>query len=132
MSISLISGRSPRRVAAFVLVAFVFTTVAVPAQAALIGTQQMVDAQQGATGARDQLDAFLARDEVRRQFAEMGVSPELAEQRVAALSDAEAELLAQRIEQLPAGAGVIELVGAVFIVLLILELVGVINIFSKF
>lgn len=124
--------RGLQRFATLVLAAFLFTTVAAPAQAALIGTQQMIDARQGSTAARDRVQTFLARAEVRQQFAAMGVTPAQAEQRVAALSDAEVAQLSQRIEQLPAGAGVIELVGVVFIVLLILELVGVINIFNKF
>ena len=37
----------------------------------------------------------------------------------------------REIEQMPAGAGVIEIFGIVFIVLLILELTGTIDIFKK-
>ena len=61
----------------------------------------------------------------------MGVSPELAKARVAALTPMEQQLLQQKITDLPAGAGVVEVIGIVFIVLLILELLGVTDIFKK-
>jgi hypothetical protein len=54
---------------------------------------------------------------------------------VEALSARELNLLAQHIDELPAGAGaegVLAVIGVVFIVLLILELVGVTNVFSRF
>jgi hypothetical protein len=40
-------------------------------------------------------------------------------------------LLQGRIADLPAGAGVIEVIGIVFVILLILELIGVTNIFTR-
>ena len=40
--------------------------------------------------------------------------------------------LAQQIEELPAGAGLIEVVGIVFVVLIVLELVGVTDVFKAF
>ena len=40
-------------------------------------------------------------------------------------------MLAEDLENLPAGGSVLAVVGIVFIVLLILELVGVIDIFNK-
>ena len=49
----------------------------------------------------------------------------------AALSDSELVQLSENIDQAPAGAGVVEVVGIVFIVLIILELVGVTDIFKK-
>ena len=47
-----------------------------------------------------------------------------------ALSAAELAQLDGRLDQLPAGAGIVEVVGVVFVVLLILELVGVTDIFT--
>jgi hypothetical protein len=44
---------------------------------------------------------------------------------------AELNALANRIDSMPAGAGVLEMVGIVFIVLLILEAVGVLDIFQE-
>ena len=51
--------------------------------------------------------------------------------RVAALSDQELVTLAQHFDELPAGGSALGVIGVVFIVLLILELVGAINIFNR-
>ncbi len=75
--------------------------------------------------------AMLAREDVQRAFIEMGVASEQAAARVASLSDQELIQLEQQLEELPAGGSLLALIGAVFVILLILELVGVINIFNK-
>jgi hypothetical protein len=76
--------------------------------------------------------AALDREAVQAQLVSLGVDPADAKARVAALSDAELQRLDGRLAELPAGAGVIEVVGIVFVVLLILELVGVTDIFKSF
>lgn len=81
----------------------------------------------------DKISGFLAQDSVRSQMIGLGVDPRDAQARVAALTDSELQALDQRIDSLPAGGdGFLAVVGIVFIVLLILELTGVINIFQKF
>jgi hypothetical protein len=74
-----------------------------------------------------------ARDDVRAELLRLGVEPKMAEERLAALTPAELQLLQHQMDQLPAGAGgeVFAVIGIVFVILLILELVGVTNIFSK-
>jgi hypothetical protein len=79
----------------------------------------------------DEVDAVLARDEVRQQLERYGVDTVVASERVAALSDQELMSLAGQFENLPAGGSVLGTIGVVFIVLLVLELVGVINIFNR-
>jgi len=64
-------------------------------------------------------------------MVELGVDPRQAELRVAALSDQELAQLDTRLDSLPAGEGALALVGAVFLVLMILEFTGVIDIFKK-
>jgi hypothetical protein len=102
--------------------------------AALAGLIQTPDAIAAAehTLSRHQLNEALAREDVQQQLVALGIEPGAAVERIAALTDAEITQLHQRIETLPAGAGVLEVIGVVFVVLLILELVGVTNIFSKF
>jgi len=95
----------------------------------------MIDTQPGlAAGERtqylDRIEANLAREAVRAELTTLGVDPDEALARIRALSDEEIRALDGRIEALPAGEGVIEVIGIVFLVLLILELVGVTNIFS--
>lgn len=79
----------------------------------------------------DRINGFLAKDSVRGQLIGLGVDPVDAQARVAALSDSELQMLDQRIDSMPAGGDVLAVIGVVFIVLLILELTGVINIFKK-
>jgi hypothetical protein len=101
------------------------------AQAELIGTLQAVEAS---TGAQDlaAVNSALAREEVRAQFVALGVSPAQVESRVAALTDSELRTLAGQMAEMPAGADALAVIGIVFLVLLILEAVGVIDIFKKF
>ena len=98
--------------------------------AELIGTQTLIELQERENRIA-RVTRILAQDEVRNQLVKMGVDPADAQDRVAALSDNELELLTHHLDNLPAGGGVLEVVGIVFLVLLILELVGVTNIFSK-
>jgi hypothetical protein len=100
-----------------------------PASAAVIGTQQVM-----ALEARDAqisaLQAKLARDDVRQAMVKLGVDPLQAQARVASLSDLELAQLDGQLDSLPAG-GSLALVGAVFVVLMILEFTGVIDIFKR-
>lgn len=99
-------------------------------QAAILDTGSMVQSARDADIAS--IQAQLARDEVRAQLDRYGVAPEAIEARLGTMSDAELAKLAKRMDEAPAGeGGVIVLAGVVFIVLLILELVGVIDIFKR-
>lgn len=75
--------------------------------------------------------AFLQRADVQRQLQANGVTADEAQARLAALSDADIARINGQIDTLPAGSSLFALVGAVFIVLLILEIVGVTDIFKK-
>jgi hypothetical protein len=99
------------------------------ARAELIGTQTLIELENRQKRI-DRIHAVLARSEVRDRLIELGVDPREAQQRVSALSNAELALLEKRIDNLPAG-GVLALIGVVFVILIILELVGVTNIFSR-
>src|SRR5262247_1008716 len=100
------------------------------AHAGVIGTQEYLAAvDREATRAR--IDAVLAREEVRSKLEQYGVDPAETDARLAALTDQELEQLATDLENVPAGGSVLAVVGVVFLVLLILELVGVIDIFKK-
>jgi hypothetical protein len=61
----------------------------------------------------------------------LGVDPVAATGRVASLSDQELSRVSGQIDQLPAGGDILAVIGIVFVVLLILELTGVIDIFKK-
>ena len=123
--------RFNRFITTLVTLAFLGTSVLAPAQAAMIGTQnymQSVDRQANLAI----IDSALLRDDVQQQLTKMGVSPENARLRVANLPDQDLARLADNIESMPAGGdSLLALIGLVFVVLLILEVTGVINIFKK-
>ena len=60
------------------------------------------------------------------------MNPTTVDARVAALTDSELRTLADRMDAMPAGGDFLAIVGLVFVVLMILEFVGVIDIFKKF
>ena len=103
------------------------------ANAAVIGTPTF-----GQSLTRDaqisRINGYIAQDSVRNQMISLGVDPKDAQARIAALTDSELQSLDQQIQSAPAGGdgGFLAVIGIVFIVLLILELTGVINIFKKF
>ena len=123
--------RNHRQSLIAVLAASLFvSSVQSAAYAGVISTQEYLTAvDREATRAR--IDAVLAREEVRSKLEQYGVDPAETDARLAALTDPELEQLATDLENMPAGGSVLAVVGVVFIVLLILELTGVIDIFSK-
>ncbi|MBT2971058.1 MAG: PA2779 family protein [Candidatus Thiodiazotropha sp. (ex Ctena orbiculata)] len=79
----------------------------------------------------DRIRSTMARDEVRSSLLEMGVNPEEVELRLDSLTDHELFVLNQQIDQLPAGGSVLGVLGALLIVLIVLEMLGVTNVFTK-
>lgn len=99
------------------------------AQAGIVATSAIVqtDREANLASIRTQLD----QAEVRAQMQQLGVDPADVDRRIASLSDSELHSLARQMQDAPAGGDFFALVGVVFVVLLILELVGVIDIFKK-
>ncbi len=100
------------------------------AAAGPIGTQALLESEIGAARTA-RLDVLLEREDIARQLAAFGVDPTEIRQRVAAMSDAEIAALERRIDARLVGGDALGVIGAVFLVLLILELVGVTDVFSK-
>ncbi|MBV6417327.1 MAG: hypothetical protein CMLOHMNK_01988 [Steroidobacteraceae bacterium] len=117
-------------VVALTLAAFVTAVVPAPARAALIDTNTAVAATQRAANLA-RVDSVLARAEVAQRLTDLGVSPQSAHERAAALTDAELANFATQLENAPAGGDILAVIGIVFVVLMILEFTGVIDIFKK-
>jgi hypothetical protein len=115
-------------VVALTLAAMLVTSM--PATAGIVGTEHMV-AQETRSHTLDRIDVILAGETVASQLEAWGVAPEIVRERMAALSDVELEQLAANMETDPAGGDVLVVIGVVFVVLIILELVGVTNIFRR-
>ncbi len=102
---------------------------AVPAaDQGLVGTTALLDAQASQQD-RDKIRRVLAREDVQQQLLLQGVSPAEVENRVAALSDAEAREMADRLDQMPAGAGVVGALFAVFVILLVTDILGLTDVY---
>lgn len=114
------------------LLLFSLMTLWLPAaNAAVLGTGTANNRSLNEQGGDDSIQVFLSKESVRAQLIQMGVDPDQASTRIASLTPSERQLLEEKIADLPAGAGAIEVIGVVFLVLLILELVGVTDIFKK-
>jgi len=110
----------------------VFLWAAVPmpaAQASVVGTDASVQIAQHAQ-VKQRLHQLLARDDVRQQLIAYGIDPAEADARVDALTPAEAQRLAGRLDDLPAAGS--DLIGAllfIFVLLLITDLLGLTDVY---
>jgi hypothetical protein len=102
------------------------------AGAGVISTEAAIEMQE--RSARIQrINSVLARDSVQSQMIRLGVQPDVAAARIASLSDSELQQLEARMDELPAGAdSALTVLGIVLLVLLVLELVGVTDVFKSF
>lgn len=102
------------------------------ALAAPIGTQTLIQIEDHQARV-DRVQAMFLRADVRDALVALGVAPEDAQARVATLTEEELRLVEQQMDNLPAGgSSVLVIIGIVFLVLIILELVGVTNVFTGF
>jgi hypothetical protein len=98
--------------------------------AGVIGTEYLVEADARAT-AIERIEAYLVRDDVAQQLESLGVDKSDVDARLQGLTNAELLMLEGRLESMTVGGDALALIGAVFLVLLILELVGVTDIFKS-
>ena len=100
-----------------------------PAIAGLVGTEQMIAAEQAQVD-RERLLDTLSRDDVRSQLTALGVDPAQAAERVMRMTDAEVAALNERLDELPAGGNtVLGVLLVVFIVFVITDAIGATDIF---
>ena len=123
-----------KSVASIVVVAFSLICVFVaPAQAAMVGTADILQHQDSQL-ARQKVLRFMERQDVMQQLQAWGVDADEAKARVHTMTDDEIAMLANKIDQVPAGGdtlGVILVVSVIaFIVLIILDIMGVTDIFT--
>ena len=100
--------------------------------AAMVATETVLESSQGQE-ARTRIKQLLVREDVRQALIKQGVDPLEAGARIDSLSDAEALAVADKLDQLPAGSGALEvllIVGLiVFITLLVTDIMGYTDIF---
>ena len=89
------------------------------ATAAMIGTESVINTER-AQNAREYLKSLLAREDVRNALVSQGIDPLEAKNRIDSLTAEEATLVADQLQELPAGGFFTTLLIVVFIVFLVL------------
>jgi hypothetical protein len=102
------------------------------AMAAMIGTEAVADSER-AHNAREYLKTFLTREDVKSALVSQGIDPQEAQSRIDSLTEEEARLVADQLDQIPAGAGffstLLIVVFLVFVILLVTDITGYTDIF---
>lgn len=117
--------------ALLLIVSFANVTLIQTVQASLISTDQVARSVALANGESPhaKLSEMFSRADVAAELQKLGVSASDAHERIAALTDEEALLMAQQIENAPAGGGILGAILFVFVVLLITDLLGLTKVF---
>lgn len=117
-------------VAAYSVIAMTILGIPAPALAGMIATDEVGVAAVSGEQARNRLEALLARQDVQTELVKHGVSADQAKERVAALTDEEAQMVSGHLDKLAAGGD--SIVGAlvlIFLVLLFTDIMGWTHIF---
>ncbi len=77
------------------------------AWAAMIGTESIINVDRSQSP-RDYLNNLLAREDIQTALVSQGIDPQEAQARIDSLSDAEVNDIVNKLDQLPAGGGVLE------------------------
>lgn len=101
------------------LALLVWSGLAFQQASADIITTEVLLAEMSHTSTQQQLAAALDRSDVVQQLEQYGVSAADAADRIAALTDAEAQQLAQHFDELPAGGNVTILLVVIILILLL-------------
>ncbi|KPQ23815.1 MAG: Syndecan domain [Halomonas sp. HL-48] len=94
----------------------------------LVSTQSALANDSGQAD-RERIHQLLNRADIQEALVEQGVDLDEVDARVAALSDSEAKQMATQLEELPAGAGVIGALFAVFVILLVTDILGLTDVY---
>lgn len=119
-----------RLFSAFLAASILFTGSMQTVQAAMISTEQVAEATVTSQGNQDRalIVAALSREDVQAALVARGIDPAQAQDRVAALTDEEASMVASQLDTAPAG-GIIGAIVLVFLVLLLTDILGFTKVF---
>ena len=103
-------------------------TPLLPAQAAIIGNDQVVN-RDLSHQTRDGLQQLFEQETAQQQLQEWGVNPEQIKSRIDRLTDAELARINQQVNDLQAGGGVLGVLLVIFLVFVITDIFGATDIF---
>ena len=116
-----------RSIALFLSILLALTPL-LPAQAAIIGNDHIVN--QGLSNqTRDGLHQLVEQETVQQQLQEWGVNPDQIKSRIARLTDAELARINQQVNDLHAGGDVLGILLVLFLVFVITDIFGATDIF---
>lgn len=120
-----------RAIASMLIVSSSLMAVPLHASAQVVPTEALVQPQAAGdiADSRARVNAFFARDDVRRAMVKEGVDGSAAQARVDAMSDDEIRALDGRIAQAPAGGEVLGIIFTVFVILLVTDILGFTKVF---
>ncbi len=116
--------RSNKSFIAWVSVLLMFFIQIAPLQAAMVGNDNLMTEI-----TRAELIASLDKTEVQNLLVSTGVDPQAAKLRIQQMNVDELARLQQDFNHLPVGAGGLETVAFIFVVLLITDMIGATDIF---
>jgi len=117
-----------RRPTAILLSLLLALTPLLPAQAAMIGNEQVINQHsQGQT--RDSLQQLLDQQSARQQLQSLGVSPDQIKSRIDSLTDSELARINRHVDTLDAGGNILGILLVIFIVFVITDVIGATDIF---
>ena len=99
-----------------------------PAQAAMIGNEQIINQSQSQQ-TRGSLQQLFEQDTARQQLQAWGVNPEQIQDRIDSLTDSELARINQQVDTLDAGGNVLGILLVIFIVFVITDVIGATDIF---
>ena len=117
-----------RRPIAVLLSLLLALTPIIPAQAAMIDNEQVINQHlQGQT--RDSLQQLLQQQSARQQLQALGVGPDLVKNRIDSLTDSELARINRHVDTLDAGGNILGILLVIFIVFVITDVIGATDIF---
>lgn len=117
-----------RLISSLLIVSMSLAGLPISAQAGIVSTEEVISAEAAAANL-DRVSSFLARQDVQQALQEQGISAQAAVDRVKAMSDEEVAALAGRVDQAPAGGNVLGILFAVFVILLVTDILGLTKVF---
>ena len=124
-----VTSRFTRMTAIILSALTLFMTLQISvAQAAMVGTQAVVQEQQ-IRHDRTQISALLQQDQAVEAMQSLGVDPEMVQERVASMTAEELTAFNDQVEQMQAGGSALGVIAVIFLVLILLDLLGVTDIF---
>ena len=117
-----------RLISSLLIVSMSLAGLPISAQAGIVSTEEVISTEAAAANL-DRVSSFLARQDVQQALQEQGISAQAAVDRVKAMSDEEVAALAGRVDQAPAGGSVLGILFAVFVILLVTDILGLTKVF---